>query len=333
EAGFRAVVLETMGELRASHLYIYSNAPVPDKSIKTGATGIELDYAVLDRDGVFRVDRVLSDSPADRAGIKAGQYITTIAGAALTRETSIDKLLNGTIDHRLAMGISDKPGGEVTELYLKPISSGKVRSFWYDDWVARRRSLVDSLSGGRLAYIHIPEMSRSKLAIFIEQLVAIAEPKEGLILDIRDNGGGNTAVHILGMLERAPYIMRNFRGFPTISENKMRSKALEKPMILLINQYSASNSEIFAEGFRKLGLGKIVGTSTAGGVIGTSSYRLIDGTRIRRPSWGAYTVEMEDTDLFPREPDIYIENLLDDFINDRDPQLIRAVRELMKELK
>jgi tricorn protease len=112
----------------------------------------------------------------------------------------------------------------------------------------------------------------------------------------------------------------------------MRSKAVEKPMALLINNYSGSNAEIFAEGFRKLGLGKIVGEPTAGGVIGTARFTLIDGTRIRRPSWGAYTTEMEDTDLHPRQPDILVENLPDDFINGRDPQLIRAVQELLQEL-
>jgi tricorn protease len=99
-----------------------------------------------------------------------------------------------------------------------------------------------------------------------------------------------------------------------------------------MNDYSASNSEIFAEGFKTLGLGKIIGTQTAGAVIGTSSYYLIDGTRIRRPSTGSFTLDMEDTDIYPRQPDIFVENLPDDYINGRDPQLKRAVEELLKEL-
>jgi tricorn protease len=113
----------------------------------------------------------------------------------------------------------------------------------------------------------------------------------------------------------------------------MRSKAFERPMALLINNFSGSNSEIFAEGFRKLNLGKIIGVPTGGGVIGTARYNLIDGTGIRRPSWGAYTTEMEDTDLYPRRPDIFVENLPDDFINGRDPQLVRAVAELLEEIE
>ena len=102
--------------------------------------------------------------------------------------------------------------------------------------------------------------------------------------------------------------------------------------ILLINNGSGSNSEIFAEGFRKLGLGKIVGTRTAGGVIGTASYTLIDGTRVRRPSWGCFTTDMENLELVPRYPDITVEMFLDDEIAGRDPQLVRAVQELLSDL-
>ena len=100
----------------------------------------------------------------------------------------------------------------------------------------------------------------------------------------------------------------------------------------MINNGTGSNSEIFAEGYRKLGLGKIVGTRTADGVIGTASYILIDGTRIRRPSWGCFTTDMENLELVPRYPDITVENLLPDIMAGKDPQLERAVSELMTQI-
>jgi tricorn protease len=215
---------------------------------------------------------------------------------------------------------------------LKPTGSGRIDDLAYEDRVKRRRRFVDSLSNGRLAYLHIRRMYPSELKRFKEELVSIAEPKDGLIVDVRQNGGGSIAVHLLSILMRTPYVLRNFREFPVTSENKNRSSAFERPVTLLIDNYSGSNSEIFAEGFRKLNLGKIIGEPTSGGVIGTSSFYLIDGTRVRRPSWGAYTTEMEDTDLLPRQPDILIEYLPDDYINDRDPQLERAVAELLREL-
>lgn len=332
EREFRNLIFEMMGELRASHLYIYSKEPAPDKEIVTGETGIDLDYAVLDREGLFRTGNITSNSPADIAGIRTGQFIRHINGTPLSRNVNINELLAGTKGHRLIITVSDKANGESTDIELKPVSRSVRSDLVYLDWVAERRHIVDSLSNGRLAYIHIQNMDRKNLERFQQELVSIAEQKEGLIIDVRDNGGGYVAVHLLGILVKTPYILRNFRGLPATSENKMRSKAYEKPMALLINNYSGSNSEIFCEGFRKLKLGKIIGEPTSGGVIGTSSYTLIDGTRIRRPSWGSYTIEMEDTDLRPRHPDIFVENLPDDFLNGRDPQLARAIEELLKEL-
>jgi len=333
EPEFRNLVREMMGELRASHLNIYSREPGPDAAIVTGETGITFDYRALDREGRYRIARIIPESPADLAGLRAGQYITAVNGTALSPETDFDRLLAGTIDHRVTLAAGDNPDRPVDTIAVKPISSDSLEALAYFEWVHTRRQMVDSLSQGRLAYIHVPGMSERWLRKFREELVAVAEPKDGLIIDVRDNGGGSVAVHLLDILERAPFVLRTFRDFPPTSESKMRSKALEKPMTLLINNYSGSNSEIFAEGFRRLKLGKIIGEPTGGGVIGTSSYPLIDGTVVRRPSWGAFTIGREDTDLAPRNPDVFVENLPDDFINGRDPQLIRAVQELIKELK
>jgi len=333
EEEFRNLIKEMMGELRASHLNIYSRASRPDKTISTGFTGIEFDQRALENQRVFRIADVIPKSPADLAGVESGQYVTAIDGEPLSADANVYDLLAGSIDHRLILTVADGPGDKGEDIAVKPISQSDLRSLVYDHWVKTRRAMVDSLSDGRLAYIHIPAMNRSRLRKFTEELVSVAEGKDGLIIDVRNNGGGNIAVHLLGILVKTPYFLRNFRDFPVTSENKMRSKALEKPMTLLINSYSASNSEIFAEGFRRLKLGKIIGEPTAGAVIGTSSYRLIDGTRIRRPSWGAFTIDMEDTDLEPRYPDIRVEATPDDYINGLDPQLVRAVQELLIELR
>ncbi len=330
---FRNLVFEMMGELKASHLYIYSQTANPSDNILTGELGIELDYNALEDDGHFRIKKIIDESPAYMEGLKEGQYIISLNGKELTPEFNFNKLLAGERDHRMSLQVSDNPNRKGKEVLLKPISGGALYNLAYEDWVRGRREVVDSLSNGRLAYLHIRGMSHTYLKRFEQELVSIAEKKEAMIIDVRNNGGGNVAVHLLGILVKSPYILRNFRSFPVTSENKLRSKSYEKPMILLINNYSGSNSEIFTEGFRKLKLGKVVGEPTAGGVIGTSSYTLIDGTRVRRPSWGAYTTEMEDTELYPREPDIFVENLPDDFINGRDPQLVRAVQELLRELE
>ncbi len=330
---FRNLDLELMGELRASHLNIYSSAPTTEATERTGYLGMDFDSRLLNSDGVFRISSVFEESPAALEGIRVGQYLIAVDGIRLTRETNLFKLLEGTIGKRVRLSISDSPDGSTTDLYVKPTSLGGLRNLAYEHWVAERRRMVDSLSGGRIAYLHVRSMDQISLDRFEEELVSLAGEKEGMLIDVRNNGGGWTSVHILGTLVKSPYIMRAFRGLPPTSENKYRSKAFERPMACLINNYSFSNAEIFAEGFRKLKLGKIVGEPTAGYVIGTGSYTLIDGTRIRRPSTAALTTEMEDTDLTPRYPDILVENLPDDMMNGRDPQLVRAVEELLLDLE
>ena len=329
---FRNLEMELMGELMASHIYIYPREERPVATVVTGETGIDLDYGAIESSGAYRIRNVLPESPAELAGIRAGQYITAINGETLTPQANVYELLAGSIDKRLVLAMSEKPGGEGKDIEVKPVSLSKADKERYIEWVSANRRMVDSLSKGRLAYLHIPAMNAPSQKVFEEELTAIAEPKEALVLDIRNNGGGWIAVNLLGELVKSPYIMRAFRGQEPVSENKLRSVALEKPIILLINNYSGSNSEIFAEGFRKLGLGKIVGTPTGGGVIGTAQYALIDGTVVRRPSTGAFTTEMEDTEEVPRQPDILVELLPNDYLNGRDPQLVKAVQELLSQM-
>ncbi|MGB5105653.1 MAG: S41 family peptidase [Candidatus Zixiibacteriota bacterium] len=330
---FRNLMLELMGELRGSHLDYVLVESKPAETIVTAQTGIDLDFQAIESGGGFRIKYVLPLSPAAMVGIRAGQYLTAINKTTLSQTGDFETLLAGQVGKRLVLSISDSQNGATRDYEVKPITQAQVSGLRYENWVAQRRKMVDSLSNGRVAYLHIRAMNQSSLDLFKEQLVSIAESKDAMIIDVRENGGGSTAVHILGMLDRVPWLLRSFRNFPKVSENKYRSKAFERPLACLINGYSGSNAEIFAEGFRRHELGPIVGTPTGGAVIGTAEYYLVDGSRIRRPSWGAYTLEMEDIDLAPRRPDVFVENLPDDLQAGVDAQLRQAVIELMKRLK
>jgi Tol biopolymer transport system component/C-terminal processing protease CtpA/Prc len=334
EDEFRQIILEMMGDLESSHVNIYSQGGGPKKELSTAWYGFHLDQNELDENGLYRISLVIPNSPAALADtpLETGDYILAINGQTINRETNIYPLLNGQIDKKTIFTVAKSPDGNPYDVAVKGTEFGPIYALSYDYWVEQRRRLVDSLSDGRLAYIHIRRMYPDALEKFKLEIVNETQDKDGVVLDVRYNGGGNIAVHLLGILIKEPYIYRNFAGYPVISENKMRSKALEKPSILLINNGSGSNSEIFAEGYRKLGLGTIVGERTAGGVIGTASYYLIDGTRIRRPSWGCYTTDMENLELVPRYPDITVEKLLTDVVKGRDPQLERAVKELLEQI-
>ena len=117
-----------------------------------------------------------------------------------------------------------------------------------------------------------------------------------------------------------------------MSENAYRSVTLEKPSVLLINQDSFSNAEILAEGFRRLGIGKIVGVDTAGGVIGTGQFRLIDGSSMRLPGTGAFTVDGENLENNWRKPDIFVQNSPEELDNGIDRQTEAAVKALLDQI-
>jgi len=263
--------------------------------------------------------------------VEAGDTLTAVGDVSLGANVNLDSLLLGTIGDRLFVTFRGR--GDTHRVAVKPVSRSANRDLYYEQWVAARRRYVDSLSDGRLGYLHVRSMDQASLDRFMRELADQTANHEGLVVDVRYNGGGWIAVHLLGMLERQPYVLRNFRGSTTVSENKHRSFAVEKPLILLVNHYSASNSEIFAEGWRRLGLGKIVGYPTVAAVIGTSAYPLIDGTICRRPSWGAFTLDMENLEGNGRRPDIRIFNTQNDWLSGRDPQLKRAVEELLADLR
>ncbi len=201
----------------------------------------------------------------------------------------------------------------------------------YDRWVKQRRAKVDELSGGRVGYLHIKAMDGPSLAKFRKELAEFRH-KEGLVIDERFNGGGNIEQELLAILVQRPYQVWQPRG----TEPTHRPFAgYFGPKVVLQNWRSASNAEMFPAGFRALGLGKLVGTPTMGAVIGTGSYRLIDGSTIRTPAVGVYLADDARTNLENGgiKPDVSVENSPEDNLAGRDRQLEVAVAEVMKGLK
>jgi C-terminal processing protease CtpA/Prc len=333
EDELRDLIKEFIGSLNASHLNIYGGLPQMPSGSQSGYLGVTWDAEAL-RDGLYRLHRVLRDGPVDGAKGDAvlGSQLISVNGHMLDSATTLDSLLGGTIGERVRLEFS---GGELGaySLDVKPVSKNAEATLVYEDFVSSRRHFVDSVSAGRLGYLHVRSMNQTGLDRFMRELADQSSSYDGLIIDVRYNGGGWISVHLLGMLQRDPFVLRNFRGAETVSENKNRAFAVEKPMIMLQNHFSASNSEIFAEGWRTLGLGKIVGYPSSAAVIGTSAYRLIDGTICRRPSWGAYALDMENLEGNSRQPDIKVFNTQNDWISGRDPQLKAAIDELLSELR
>lgn len=332
---FYALMGEMMEELDSSHLGATAPAtPPPADSDLTGWLGVDFDPAALAARNSYIVSEVFSGTPAahPQSLLMKGDRILEVDGAKLGSGKPLSALLNRKGGHKVELKIDR--GGRELEVTIKPIDSIVRSAVNYDNWVRWEREQVDKLSNGQLAYMHIRAMDDASFDLFLRQIRTLTQGKKGVVFDVRYNGGGSTAQKILGVLIKTPWLIRTNRGAPgqKLSENIYRGDSLEEPSVLLINGSSFSNAEIFAEGFRKLKIGPVVGERTAGGVIGTGAYGLWDGGMIRMPASGAYTVDGENLEANGRKPDI---NILFDpnaWSQGRDVMLEGAVKVLMKQI-
>jgi tricorn protease len=208
----------------------------------------------------------------------------------------------------------------------------------YEEWVANNRDSVDKATNGQIAYVHIRAMDQPSLERFQNEIDRFWQ-KKGIIVDIRNNGGGNIDQELLDILERQPYEFWNNRNGSRTWGRRPR-QAIVGPKVMMINYRSVSDAEVTPQGFRTLGLGKLVGNPTSAQVIATGSYALINGGSIRTPgslvvSWDPskpnnYGFDLENHGI---PPDVWVKNSPDDDAKGVDRELKVAIDEAMKMLK
>jgi tricorn protease len=323
-------ILQSMiGELNASH----TGATAPAGTGPTVATGylgltFDQDYAGPG----LKVASVLPKGPSDQLlhKIEPGEYILSIDGTDAALTEPLYQSLADRVGRTVELLVNNKPVKEgARNVKIRPIARTAIDDLDYENWVATRRKKVDLLSGGRLAYIHIKAMDQPSLQKFEREIFGDAQSKEGLVLDIRFNGGGRIHDDLLNILTRKPHVYET----PRDGERATQPFQLwNRPTTLLINEYSASDSEIFPNGFREFGLGKIVGVPTYGGVIGTVDITLVDGTRFRIPRTGWSTLQGKNLENWGVPPDILVEQTPEDNASDSDKQLEAAVKSLLQQL-
>ncbi len=320
---------EMIGELNASHMGAYP--PGGGSDYQTRCLGIEL--SADQKAGRYRVSHIYKKGPADKdyVDLKVGDYLLAIDGKEVKAEDNYYTLLSHPLNEKVVLTVNDKPrrGRGSRKVRIKHISSGQQQNLWYEDWVRTRREKVEKLSDERIGYVHIRGMNTPCLERFKKELVE-NYTKEALIIDVRWNGGGNIDQQLLDVLERRPYQWWGPRAFG--GKTKRPQEGFYGPKAVLINESSGSNAEMFPDGFRRLGLGKVIGVTTGGAVIGTGSYRLMNGGRIRMPCVGVYTKTGEVMENYGVEPDIAVENTPEDDLADRDRQLETAANLLLKEI-
>ncbi len=340
EKDFADLVNLMLGELNASHMGYYPDrgprARRP-RGDRTGFIGALFDPAAGGPG--LRVREVLPDSPAARvdAGLKAGERILAVGGRPVEADTNVYGLFVDTVGRRVPLRVRGRDGGERT-VVVRPVDFAAERRLRYREWVRQRRRMVDELSGGRLGYIHIQGMNIPSFEEFERDLYAAAHGREGLVIDVRSNGGGWTTDYLMAVLNVKRHAYTVPRGadgsVKAYPQGRLPLAAWTRPAAALCDEESYSNAEIFAHAFKTLHRGPLVGTPTFGAVISTGGMSLLNGAWVRLPLRGWYVagtgVNMEHHGAVPDV--IVAEPPAEDTSPDRDTQLARAVKVLLDDI-
>ena len=333
------VVAQMVGELSALHIFVRGG------DLRAGADTIVPASlgGTLEKDagrGGWRVSHVYQSdpdipdelSPLARVGVdvRAGDVITAIDGVATLSVEHPAILLNNKVGKQVLISVQ-RQGAAARDVIVTPISMGRETDLRYDEWEYTRRLLVDSLSGGKVGYVHLRAMGGPNMTEFTREFYPVFN-RDALVIDVRQNNGGNIDSWLLEKLQRKAWMYWQPRvGEPYWNQNF----AFRGHMITVVNEYSASDGEAFPEGFRRLGLGKILGTRTWGGEIWLSQNNFMADRGIATAAEiGVYGPDGEWLiEGWGVDPDIVVDNTPRATFLGRDEQLATAVRTMLEEVR
>jgi tricorn protease len=333
------VISEMISELTVQHAYIqggdFNIPPRPQVGLPGARFG-------LDREaGRYRITKIFGGeneediyrSPLTEIGVdvKVGDYVLAINGVELKPDEDPYRLLRNKADAPVQLTVNSRPTMEGARVVsYRPITD--EQNLVYLDWVTGNMAKVDKLSGGKLGYLHVPDMGPAGIREFIKWYYPQLK-KEALIVDVRANGGGNVSRMLIERLRRKLLASQISR---TSEEPALYPDGVfVGPMVCLLNENSSSDGDIFPAMFREAGLGPLIGKRSWGGVVGiTNRGTLVDGGVVNVPEFG-FTNAKGDWIIEGHgvDPDIPVENDPKSVIQGKDPQLERAVTELLNKLK
>jgi len=329
---------EMVGELSTSHTYV-GGGDYPDlKPVNVGVLGADLEADAAH--GLYRVKKIYPGENWDAAlrspltepgvGVKEGDYLLAVNGRALRVPQNPFQFFVDTANENVTLTVNSKPSEDgARNVVVKPLGSEfKLREL---DWIATNRKKIEEATGGRVGYVYIPDMGGGGLNEFVKQFFPQIR-KEGLIFDVRYNGGGFVDQLIFERLRRVLVGMDSARNW---EPGTIPDVVFHGHLVCVTNEYAASDGDFFTFYFKKYKLGPVVGMRTWGGVRGIrGGIPLMDGGYITRPEFSLYGLDsqwlIENRGV---APDIEVDNRPDLVMKGHDPQLEKAIELVMKEIQ
>lgn len=334
------LLAQMVSELSALHTFVFGgDTRKPSDEVQLATLG-----ATLERDqtaGGYQVrhvyqtdpDRPDKESPLRAPGVEVGDgdVITEVNGRPALSVAEIGELLRTQAGKQVLLRVKPKGKTETRDVVVKPVSMQADADLRYDEWEYTRRLRVEREAGGQIGYVHLRAMGPRDMDQWAEQFYPVFD-RAGLIIDVRHNRGGNIDSWLLGkLLRKAWFYWQPREGKPLWN----MQYAFRGHMVVLCDEFTASDGEAFAEGFKRLGLGKVIGTRTWGGEIWLSSgNRLADQGIATAAEMGVYGPDgkwlIEGHGV---EPDMVVDNLPNETFNGKDAQLEAAMAYLKGEIK
>ncbi|MFB3789293.1 MAG: PDZ domain-containing protein [bacterium] len=324
-----------MGELVLGHMFVWGGDQPEVKRVPIGLLGA--DYEIVD--GYYRFKKIyqgLNWNPDLRApltmpgvNVKEGDYLLAVDGRPLKAPTNIYSLFENTADKQTVLTVHSSPNiEEATRVTVVPI--GNEWGLRNRAWVEGNRKKVEELSGGKAAYVYLPNTSNAGYEYFNRYYFAQLD-RQAVVVDERFNGGGSVADYVVDLLDRpllSYWATREGKMFKT------PSAVLDGPRVMIINEFAGSGGDFLPMAFKRRGLGKLVGKTTWGGLVGIYDYpNLIDGGRVTAPRMAIVSPNGEwEVENVGVSPDIEVEMDPKSFAQGRDPQLEKAVEVVLQEL-
>ncbi|MBU1298501.1 MAG: PDZ domain-containing protein [Bacteroidetes bacterium] len=333
------IIGEMIAELNAGHAYVGGGDLPSPKKIQTGFLGAQIEK---DPDSkYFRIKKVLKGqnwdksarSPLTEIGVNAKEadYIITVNGKPTNEMIDIYESLVNTVGKQVKLKLNSKPEDKGSrEVTVLPIADES--SLYYYNWVQTNLEKVEKATNGKVGYIHVPDMGVRGLNEFVKYFYPQLR-KKALIIDVRGNGGGNVSPMLIERLRREINMFTFARNtLPTPDPAAM----VWGPKVCLLDEFSASDGDLFPYRFRKLKMGKLIGKRSWGGVVGIrGTLPLLDGGFLNRPEFSRYDDEGKGWIIEGEgvEPDIYVDNDPAKEFEGVDEQLNRGIEEILKELE